>query len=869
MNRAAWSLLSLVAVGFALPLGDLLRGADPPAPEARPDEGTDQPVLTDRLGDPLPAGALVRFGTHRLRQAESTAEVAFHPDGRLVAAIDGRGRVGLWDAATGKPVAGPAIDSSGDTFAFSPDGKWLATHEAGALGRDGGVRLWDLRGTDSLWLRNPLHFSLAKIAYSPCGRYVAAGGRGGALFLYHVKAGKAIVQLKGHRLSVTTLAFSPDGKLLASGEGSHYTANAPLLLWETESGRLLASLKGHTNYISAVAFSPDGKTLASSSLDKTLRFWDVATKRQLRKIGNEWGPVAFSPDGKLLASGTPDKRGGITLWDPATGRPLRTFARGVSIGDLAFSPDGKILLCCGYHDNHALRLWEVSTGNELLPFEGHRHAVVSLAFSPDGQTLATWGGDTTTRLWDVATARQRHHLSFRPGQAGGMRGGTYEGKARSVAFSPDGQTLACLGWTATNKPALFLCDVAEGHVGEPIPCGGIVPFALAFTPDSKTVAVATSGGAHLVDRVTGQQTSLPEAEPGVVQHGYYEQSLNVSPDGRTLAVAYTSSKIRLWDLPSRTPLRDIGPTSKVERVYCEFLAFSPDGAVLADCTSRSAGPGDPLVQLWEAASGKLIAEMVPRARYGVKCVAFSPDGRLLATAQDRENTAVLWDLATGQPLATLGGHQGEVLCLAFSPDGNTLATGSGDTTALLWDVRKYRPKPLPRPDADTLPQLWGQLRDDDPARAYPALWKLAGAGDDAVALLGKHLRPVPTPDRKRLQALLKDLGSDRFQVRDEARRGLLAMGEPAGPALRQLLEDKPSLEVRRLVEQVLEQIRAVAAHGLSLRELRAVSVLGQIGTAQARALLEELAKGADEATLTRRARVALRLPAGEGGKGHR
>jgi hypothetical protein len=260
--------------------------------------------------------------------------------------------------------------------------------------------------------------------------------------------------------------------------------------------------------------------------------------------------------------------------------------------------------------------------------------------------------------------------------------------------------------------------------------------------------------------------------------------------------------------------------------------------------------------------GRRLREPVPcgGGRGTVNALAFSPDGSALAVASGWGTQ--LLSLPSGKRLALLDAEPGvehrflDDLDVAFSPDGNTLATGSADTTALLWDVRKYRPKPLPRPDRDDLPKLWDRLRDD-PARAYPALWQLAAAGDDAVALLRKHLRPVPTPDPKRLRSLLKDLDSDRFKVRDEARRGLVAMGEPAGPALRRLLEGKPSLEVRRLAEQVLEQIRAVADHGTSLREQRALTLLEWIGSEAAQEVLRGLSRGDPKAPLTRQAGEAL------------
>jgi RNA polymerase sigma factor (sigma-70 family) len=285
------------------------------------------------------------------------------------------------------------------SVAFSPDGKRIATGSGGTLGEAGQVRVWD-----------------------------AVTGK--------------LMSVADEPRSVRWVTFSPDGRLLATAEHDNSAR-----LWESASGKEVRVLTGHTAALDAVAFSPDGKRLATSSWDKTIRVWDSASGKELRVIEGHTGevyPLAFSPDGRQLVSGGNDKT--ARVWDAATGKELLTLHghQGVVHG-VAFSPDGKRLATAGW--DKLVRLWDVPSGKELMTLTGHTAQVLAVAFSPDGRTLASasgrWGdfnyspGPGEVILWDVATGKIVAKL------------GGHTDRIFSIAFSPDGNTLATASWDKT------------------------------------------------------------------------------------------------------------------------------------------------------------------------------------------------------------------------------------------------------------------------------------------------------------------------------------------------------------------------------------------------------------------------------------
>jgi WD40 repeat protein len=476
-----------------------------------------------------------------------------------------------------------------------------------------------------------------------------------------------IAVLTGHTSPVLSVAFSPDGKTLASGQ-----FNGPVQLWDMATHRQIGRpLTGHTSEVSSVAFSPDGKTLASAGSDGTVRLWDVATHRQIGRPLTDRVPefvmltVAFSPDGETLASGSNDGR--VRLWDVAThrqiGGPLTGHTGGVH--SVAFSPGGRTL-AAGSGDGMA-RLWDVAEPARPRqlgqPLPGGKIPVYSVAFSPGGHTLAS--ASDAVRLWDVATHRQT---------GGPLTGHT--GAVTSVAFSPVGETLASGSLDRTVR----LWDVASHQqIGSPLTGHTGPVFPVAFSPDGKTLAGGNDHGTvRLWDVATHRQIGHPlSGHSNRVPEPPVYITVAFSPDGKTLARSDDDGRVRLWDVATHRqiggPLTDPdGPVFPV--------TFSPDGKTLASASLVGS------VRLWDVATHRQIGGPLTGHTSDVSSVAFSPDGTTLASGS-ADHTVRLWDVASRQQIGgPLTGHTSDVGPVAFSPDGKTLASGSADHTVRLWDV---------------------------------------------------------------------------------------------------------------------------------------------------------------------------------------
>jgi WD40 repeat protein/serine/threonine protein kinase len=479
-------------------------------------------------------------------------------------------------------------------------------------------------------------------------RWGDADHRGFEWFYLNRLCHSDLMTLKGHTGPVHSIAFSPDGRRIASSDD-----NQTVKVWDASSGLEVLTLKGHTGPVRKVAFSPDGRRIASTSDDRTVNVWDASTgvvALTLMRNTHFVGGAVFSPDGRRIATGDADST--VTIWDATSGQVALSLKGNTGpVNRVAYSPDGRRIAAASF--DGTVKVWDARSGRETLTLKAKG---AQLAFSPDGRSIASVSGDQTVKVWDASTGVVALTLI---GHAGVYR----------VAYSPDGRRIA----SADADRTVIIWDAASGQVALSLKGHADWVNEVAFSPDGNCVATASQDGTvKLWNAGLAPEPLTFKAHERSVVH------LAFSPDGRCIASASQDGSVRVWDTVSGHEILTFkGHTSRVNGV-----AFSPDGRRIASASN------DRTVKVWDACTGMVALTLM--AHTGVDRLAYSPDGRRIASGNSDDGIIKIWDASSGQEKLAFKAHEFPVRGMAFSPDGRRISSTSNDGTVKVWDASSGR-----------------------------------------------------------------------------------------------------------------------------------------------------------------------------------
>ena len=640
----------------------------------------------------LPEGAIARLGQGVF------SGITFSMDESTIAIWSWLG-VWLYNVSTLTPF--DLLDTERgfiNQVAFSPNDALIAIGN-----QDGDIKVWDRHNQRyvSKMERVGRENRVTRLVFSPDGQLLASsGGCYDAVYVWHHESKEQVAEFTvdeslkpRYRPRSIPLTFSPDGKLLAGATPEH-----TISIWDIETDERIACLKRHVSPVAELIFSPCGQFLTSADRNGILHEWDVKEVDESESyVGFSELPtyatgapkLAYLTNGTLIAAGNNEST--VTIWDTKRGNKLRTLRSERCPFPMCFSPETLQLALAGKDEIQIWDIGETSPRKPSLSIREYTEVCGAVTFSPDGKILAAGHWSDGIRLWDVK--RLKLLKAFGAGSSSTL--------LRSLDFSPCGKQLVSGSYDTTiriwdlEKIDAPLTEFTEDQESE---------WRVAFSPSGDALVCANSNGHLYVWDCEENRTALPVGTNRI-------HSLAVSPDGKQIAIAdFKGKQAELWDVENgqlltklclvkvRDPEKYRGDAREIQRCLSWVekdiestpiqilgpVVFSPCGTVIAGGLFRE-------IRLWDATTYAVrMVIRLPQGCQRVGALTFSPCGRYLVSGAswiDTDQMAIrLWEVATGQNIATFWGHSTDVQDLAFSPDGAILASGSYDGTILLWDM---------------------------------------------------------------------------------------------------------------------------------------------------------------------------------------
>ncbi len=626
---------------------------------------SDEKTLLDVYGDPLPPGAMARFGSLRWRLPGAIDMLAVSPDGTQVAAVNMDGAVAVWEKDSGRPLHEIRGSKAGEaSLAFSPDGQLLAT--GGRFDNHTGtgdfrVRIWDLK-TGKIKTELPAqNGEISRLVFTSDGRTLFSAGFDQPVIAWKIPEGDKLYAFPTEEYTFHDVAISPNDECVAVSDNDLKTVT----VYSLDGTRKLCKVKSRWNFFNRLEFAPDGKSLVTHEQGGVL-IWEVASGKLQAAIPLEqdsFRKAYLSPDGKKMALIGGDRRD-ISWLDVAAGKPLDAWHGGAEGFDsLAFSHDGKTVVTA---DWGAVRVWDASKGKVIQEPTGPDQICYALAFSVDGKTALAASYNALYFL-DGKTLKERTRIPV------AMDRHDYPDYRFSVVLSPDGATAAFLG----RKDEIVLMDSRNSDKVQTLRRPDWSPASLAFSTDGARLYALghKSPGLRVWDLKTGKESISPDETLQPLSN------LSVAHRGEKLAVVVKGAepRCRLWDLRTEKEQTSLKLTDDPDKIM-----LSDDGKLLVMHQHMSN-----YVSIWDVAKGVELRRIDIGA--GMLTWAFSDDGCFLVTSHDGEVIRT-WRTADGTKVAELRGHRGGIVALALSPEDGGLVSGCTECTILRWQKRAWQGK---------------------------------------------------------------------------------------------------------------------------------------------------------------------------------